>query len=531
MIGESWQQILLKIVDECSRQRDRAGNIDFRAVKAQVLKSQPPRMGDVPDMVDFVKVWGGLPSGYFVKELCDLCTNIPSDRVVSGTFFKSLANLKDSFTAKTLPTHLINAIIFAHASRDEQVQDGIARYITKGEISSIGNKDKRDIVFAADGVIKRGKALVKDLKHDVQMEVLGKLQFALVMQAIGRKGWEDVRTVDEIASEFAKEVCEKRGIVDPQQQHQQQQQTSKASASDESAMNAIMYTNDGDATAVGRACVINKGFNINMIVVKKKGGDKCDQWKIHAIAEDGTVELLKVYFDGSVAEKIEKVVEIDPFLEEYKEGTKIETIKSYPKADPRNNCDLKIMVAKGQMQAVILRMLNDYDTPKVWIMSAPEKKVLSNAEVQKGDMIIVPATMLIEVHEIGSKHTCPRKSIECKSEDMGLRFFLNPQSNSKEFVNPFWNIKMVGKREEANMELEERVYRMKLPTGGIKNCNPEQGIQVFVAVNTKKIVKNEELVIFKEGLAEVDKTKKATSAIIDVKSVKADRPTKKQKVE
>ena len=50
------------------------------------------------------------------------------------------------------------------------------------------------------------------------MEVLGKLQFALVMQAIGRKGWEDVRTVDEIASEFAKEVCEKRGIVDPQQQ-------------------------------------------------------------------------------------------------------------------------------------------------------------------------------------------------------------------------------------------------------------------------------------------------------------------------
>ena len=50
-------------------------------------------------------------------------------------------------------------------------------------------------------------------------------------------------------------------------------------------------------------------------------------------------------------------------------------------------------------------------------------------------------------------------------------------------------------------------------------------------MNTKKIVKNEELVIFKEGLTEVDKTKKATSAIIDVKSVKADRPTKKQKVE
>eukprot|EP00959_Pyramimonas_sp_CCMP1952_P185471 3878257-Pyramimonas_sp.AAC.1 len=59
---------------------------DFKEVAKKVLKSQPPRAVDVPDMVEYVKKWGGMPSGGLIKEPTPLLNHfVPSDRVVSGS--------------------------------------------------------------------------------------------------------------------------------------------------------------------------------------------------------------------------------------------------------------------------------------------------------------------------------------------------------------------------------------------------------------------------------------------------------------
>ena len=98
--GESWLQNLLNIVDEASTFTT---NVDWAKVTNTVLQSSPPRMEDIPDMVAYIRKWGGMPSGMFVKELADLCKiYMPTNRVVSGAFFKTLADLKfDLDTTRT----------------------------------------------------------------------------------------------------------------------------------------------------------------------------------------------------------------------------------------------------------------------------------------------------------------------------------------------------------------------------------------------------------------------------------------------
>ena len=56
----------MKIMNEAKQQFP---SIKFDQIKKSVLKTQPPRSQDVPDMVEYVAKWGGLPSGVIIKEL------------------------------------------------------------------------------------------------------------------------------------------------------------------------------------------------------------------------------------------------------------------------------------------------------------------------------------------------------------------------------------------------------------------------------------------------------------------------------
>ena len=55
-----------------------------------------------------------------------------------------------------MPAHLINGFVFTHASTDVQVTDGFARFITKAECMTIGDKKKCDQALKANEVLARG---------------------------------------------------------------------------------------------------------------------------------------------------------------------------------------------------------------------------------------------------------------------------------------------------------------------------------------------------------------------------------------
>ncbi len=65
--GASFVQTLLQIADEASVAS--GGSVDWSVVIRNVARVQLAKAQDIPHMVDFVKMWGGLPDGSFIHEL------------------------------------------------------------------------------------------------------------------------------------------------------------------------------------------------------------------------------------------------------------------------------------------------------------------------------------------------------------------------------------------------------------------------------------------------------------------------------
>ena len=137
--GESWHQMLLKVVNSAKEQ---APKYDWKQIKKSVLRSQPPRPQDVPDMIDWVAKWGGLPSGLHVKELSEVCAAfVPSDRVVPGSLFKAIFDLKCPIDS--LPAEFMAALVYTCAVKNTQIQDGVSRYIKGADVSVIGASSQK----------------------------------------------------------------------------------------------------------------------------------------------------------------------------------------------------------------------------------------------------------------------------------------------------------------------------------------------------------------------------------------------------
>jgi hypothetical protein len=108
-----------------------------------VIKSQPPRAQDVLDMVEFVRMRGGLPTAFHVNEINLLSHTFPCDRVVSGSFFKWLASLRENFSVNNMPSHFVNDVLYRYASANDMLQDNIARFISKAVSSLVGESSSR----------------------------------------------------------------------------------------------------------------------------------------------------------------------------------------------------------------------------------------------------------------------------------------------------------------------------------------------------------------------------------------------------
>ena len=95
--------------------------------------------GDVSDMADLVRKWGGLPSGSFITELSEL-SNLFVDptHIVPGSFFKTLFDLP--VNPSTMPAEFVAALVFTHARSDFAVMDNVCRHFQKSDLTSIAKK-------------------------------------------------------------------------------------------------------------------------------------------------------------------------------------------------------------------------------------------------------------------------------------------------------------------------------------------------------------------------------------------------------
>ena len=255
--GESWHQMLLKIVNQANVSWPK---VDWKLVKKNVLKSQPARQDDVPDMVDFVAKWGGLPTGMHIKNLAELCSAFVSpDRIVSGNFFRWLADLP--MPATKMPAEFINAIIFTHAKSEHNVQDGFARCFAKGDVLTLARVGSNTIdnAMAADRLISRTRGLLaaSNVPKSKCLSIMSELYVTVVESTLTRKGSTETRTIPVIADEFAKLVSDTcvgspTVVLDPLIADASTPVTPDHCGL---ALNAVTYAADGSVSGIGKTMV------------------------------------------------------------------------------------------------------------------------------------------------------------------------------------------------------------------------------------------------------------------------------------
>ena len=512
--GESWPQILCKILHECGTQKDEHGDIAFRQVQVQVIKSQPPRAQDVPDMTEYVRVWGGLPTGSHIHELNLLSSLLPSDRIVSGSFFKWLTSLRHSFSVENMPSHFINAVLFCHAASNEGVVDDFARFLSKGDVSSLGSKSKAATVIAANQVLARGRQLVEGLGVRGQLEFLPTLKTDVVLHVLAKKGHTDKRSLEEIATAFATRVsCADQPQVPEVPKPVQSE-----------PRNIVHYDSGGEVIKGGRTTVTNKGFAAGLHVMQTKNADeselvkdRCKQWVIREIQDDGSVVLQKVQPDGSVDVDAERAtIAIDEFLRMYSVVDKIQLVSHFPVSDASNSVEIQKLALKGQVEACVCAMTREYPAADVTIMSNPVKKLMATRLFKTKELTLVPATLSVSIEQGGK--ACPARSVECSfGADSTMKVFLNPMAVTKDFTAPFWAMKCSPKLGDSNMVLEQVRYMVKAPTSKEDDSAPWIVFNAWKAVNRKVIRQWDEIILHRPSIVEpAGQKRKSTTIEIDV---------------
>ena len=347
--GESFTQILLKIAKECELQKLPNGDVNVRQVCTQVQKSQPPRANDIPDLVDYVRTWGGLPSAVFINELKMLSQTFASDRIVAGTFFKWLYDCRHSFPVAKLPSHFINAVLYTHASANVFIVDDIARFITQNDVKAFTKKETIPVVMKANEILARGKELTKELGMRDQLKLIPKFKVAIVLKVMARtdkNSQKESRSLDEIATDFAEQVCTAIGVIP----HEASKPSEEPRPSVPS--NVVLYNEDGSTNAAKITLENTAGFKVGSHV-HRRDEEAHYRWEVHQIGADGFVDLFPISIYGVMDPHRITHISIDELIKDYKQAPRMEVCSHYPTSDPINSEDLQARSIAGQVQSCL----------------------------------------------------------------------------------------------------------------------------------------------------------------------------------
>lgn len=467
------------------------GNADFRAVTKSILKTQPPRFQDIPDMVAFVKVYGGMPSGVFIKSLSYLVKHfMPDGRIVSGAFFKMMADVHMKFSTNDQPAHLINAMVLVHACNDFN-QDGFARYITKVDVGQVTNPKQKHVVKEANDLLSRAMKLYNFERDSKERLTPYYMLCSDLIDVVCKHGKSDEQgkdlTCNHCAAMFSKRATPE-GITDTLQ-------SNMSSITPKPCTNAITYDEHGNVDALGRQTLTNKGFKVNQFVVKKKES-KTAQYKIVDIFGDGSVQLRNVSIAGVLSEEATNV-DMDTFISTYITVVDIEFVKEYPNIDASFSKLFEDLMYKGVITIALKEAMRKFPCPDARIMIKPTKGVYLNKDYKASEYVIAPATTKITI-ERRAEVECPDKAVVATcSVLMSPRVFLCPDGPTEHFAAQFWSVTDNDDEAKCNCKFVSKVFKFRAPSDEKQNRNEVIEITIPVIENFKDVTKDDEIIVLK----------------------------------
>ncbi|CAK0910872.1 unnamed protein product [Prorocentrum cordatum] len=490
---ETWFQDLLSIIDVASPM---GAQPDWKAVAKKALKSQPPRAMDIPDMVYYIIKWGGMPSGGLIKELAPLLNHCaPPDRVVSGLFFKQLAELK--FPIDCMPAHVVNAVLFRHAAAEDCARDGFAGCVTKPDLAMLSKPDKRQAVTQANGALMRAKAMLEEVELDpsVKESLKGQLMIdgtssdGKGKDATGKKGL--VAILEEFTAKLDGNPGD--GPTHPSED---------GAASSALATNFAQYTDGGEASGLGHTTARNKdippeGTPLAMV----------DIWKITDVSGNGTVTFKNLKFDGTLDDDSTTSKPLQEVEELFQTCKARKFMANYPNCDAVNDKDCITFELKGMIFAALNALHRKLGVQHARPMKKPVRAVLATKELGIGCYVAVPGTRSV-VPQTKDVAACPPRALEVSAPvDGAPKMFIMPSPPTDEFAGQYWCLRVESDRAKCNCELTVLTVKAKRPVVGEKMSGPTVDITIPCATNFKKVAEHEELVLHLKAVATTKKAK------------------------
>jgi hypothetical protein len=324
------------------------------------------------------------------------------------------------------------------------------------------------------------------------------LKEACVEAAMARKGSPEERDLRTIAAEFVatfEAVC--NGAAE-----QQPANKAKASGADDRTNNAVEYDSTGAAN-IGGMLVAQKNFEVLQLVRLKADKNLWNMFQISNIDDrSGDVELKSVgKTDGTVIHDSLTKVDCATFTEKYGDATsnEIKVVDTYPSGDPRDNPKMmQELSVKGVIATALTELHSRYACPNVRVFKSPQHVVMALQDFDVGSLVLVPITPNIKA-VVGDLSQGTDVHVLVTHAESTQKFTLT-RYDSKDFVSIFWHVvtHVVHEREKANCAFELRDAKSKGIHFGARNSKTETVYSLPCIVNTKAILKNETLTLYRD---------------------------------
>jgi hypothetical protein len=488
---------------------------DWERVKRVVIKTCPKCQADVPDMVDWYARFGGGSSKAFIPLICGIFDkHVEHTRQVSGSFFKTIANLKLA-ADKPTPALFCNGTLVSHAAAKELAVDGYAKFYKGTELESMSVGGKRhDKAMAANEQIARAFKLAKQTGLPDHMLVTPKFRLfdrmsRLVFKYDPNKDTKDVDkdfvTFESIAAEFCKELVQLSPSSETLlSQHTAPSNMEPSAASSSDHANIVEYDEFGVAQSQGAATLASKGFNIGSLVTVLKG--KADeQWVIKNVSESGDVSMCRHARDG--AEGDVSVFNIGEFTRKFKSSkSEVKMLDKYPSIDAATSADYTQFNLMCVVGTVVYEAARANVNVKFSIQITPIKKVTALAEFAKGDMVLVPATnKIVACKDKGKAIPMDEYTCTLPDEHGEPRYhLLKPQG--ADYTAVIWKAKVEFDRTKCNCSVDNIEVMYKPPMTDTTATMRKVTLQVVS--NFKDISAGDEVVIYKPAHQKAPAAKK-----------------------
>ena len=327
--GESWdEQFLATAAKACDSAQNNDGKFDWDWVEKSVAASEPPRLMDIADHISFLKKWGGGVKQHLAIDMMDFIeAQLPSGRIVSGNFFRSLSYLK--FPPAEMMPHTVYACLFAQAVLPYKIKENVGLSIETNHVKSLTTTKKTDGMIIED-MITKARTVMLDRgvsRREVNIEC-GLFSVALIkcMFELDKDDPNRPKTFNEVA---ARHVHAFAGV----QQGTLEAQPTKPNAKNPEGPNLTFGGSSGGQNNAGQITLKMHGFEINSTIefkTAKIGTDNSKQYAIKYINEDGSAGVHAVNVDGTIDESSIEAFTLDDIIQKMKPAkARIELFKDY----------------------------------------------------------------------------------------------------------------------------------------------------------------------------------------------------------